>query len=69
VQFQAELREPLAQRRPERLSVVPVLEPGDEVISLCGLPDYAARLVFVLVTALEFEDRRHNRRAGQRVLR
>ena len=44
-------------------------EPEDVIVGLCGLPDYADRPVFTLVTALNRVDRRHNRRAGQRVLR
>ena len=69
VQLQPEPGEPAAQLIPEPLGVVPVLEPDDEVVRLCGLPDYAARPVFTLVTVLECAGRRHNRRAGQRVLR
>jgi hypothetical protein len=41
VQFQTEPGEPAAQLVPEPLSVLPVLEPDDEVVRLCGLPDYA----------------------------
>jgi hypothetical protein len=41
VQLQPELREPAAKLIPEQLSVLPVLEPGDEIVGLCGLPDYA----------------------------
>jgi hypothetical protein len=70
-QFQLEL---VAQEPGQTLLDFPGLglgtgEPEEMVIGLCGLPDYAARLIFVLVTSLEREDRRHNRRAGQRVLR
>jgi hypothetical protein len=43
-------------------------EPEEGVVGLCGLPDYAARLVFALVPAAGSADGRHNRRAGQRVL-
>src|SRR5581483_6992998 len=64
VQFQAELREPLAQRGQEPLGVVLVLEPHDEIVRLCGLPDYAARPVFALVTALNCAGGWHNRGAG-----
>jgi hypothetical protein len=41
VQFQPELREPAAQLVQEPVSVIFVLEPDDEVVRLCGLPDYA----------------------------
>ena len=44
-------------------------EPEEVIVGLCGLPDYAARLSFALVLAAGSADGRHNRRAGQRVLR
>jgi hypothetical protein len=52
VQFQAELREPSAQFLQEPLSVVLVLEPDDEVVRLCRVPDYAELLVKVLARAV-----------------
>jgi hypothetical protein len=41
VQFQAELREPLAQLRQEPVGVFPFLEPDDEVVGLCRPLGYA----------------------------
>jgi hypothetical protein len=69
VQLQPELREPSTKVDQEPLCVGLMREADDEVVRLCGLPDYAARPVFTLVTALNRVDGRHNRRAGQRVLR
>ena len=56
VQFQGELRKPLAKVRQEPLRVALMLKARDEVVRLCRLLDYAESLVKVLARAVHLAE-------------
>jgi hypothetical protein len=52
MQLQPELREPLTKIGKELPRIVLVLEPRDEVVGLCRVPDYAEWAAWVQVSGL-----------------